>query len=836
MRKVLLQTLVALSLLSGWTVGDVGAEARAPRVALIPYGADVTPAVYGEFTDRLGGEEAAPETRFTIATDGLHLFVEIVAAHPEDQSRYRLENYGPDAIHWGMGYEAVEFFIAPWGRHETYYHFALEPGGTSYDNAIGMDATDFDSDWRHEATIGDSAWTARMVIPLAGIGRADGFQPGDRLAFNVTRTTSGPVTHQTWTPTGPRFHHPEVFAEGVIGSFAAAARRDWEALAASAPAAWRNSDAARALEVLADSVRDESSWRAFSAAADAARRTLRETTWATAGLVLWEVAPLGLPGGDELPGPEDAPMEEIVIEAFQAEHVSRAFALAHPGGRPLSQVRVVPGRINEESRQRRRGPVLDQMLVHAGTGARAPVADHLELYAACEIQLAGQVRRDVLRRLRYEDAIAVPREGNGVLWLQVNTTGLAPGEWTIPLDVRVLAEQKTARQVPLTLRVLPAEVPQGPRPYAQAWVADPYRPEHPRGFYGGRAPFVHEQECYLRMLRAFQINTPQIYFPYLNFNSVEYDAEGRAIKGPDLSALEPWIADFGPEALYVLQVRYGHHWPRRLGGGAGLSEPRPPSPVERENFAYFIGQVRRFFEERGVTVENFVWYIEDEVKEGEKQTNVIAAGKLFLEADPEQRRLVTIYSRTEPGVAEAIAPYVNLWVPKLNMRADQEEVLARARATGTNRFSSYMVYARNIPPFSIRAMGAEAFRRGYEGLGLWSFGALAIHYGTSLWNDDPAVNKYALLYEGQDGPVYSVRLMAWRMAIQDYRLLEWATRLADGAPETEAAARVRKIADRMQSASWSRPRPGTLDAAVAELRPWIVRLHAAGASAAAAVQ
>jgi len=179
------------------------------------------------FWDNYGQHPADPPMQFRVCTDGQWLYLAVELSDP-DPGRYNLENRGKDEC--DFRHETLEIFVAPFADQPVYYQFALEPGGSDFDNMAGGNHTDHNYSWQHAQKITEDGWVAELALPLAEVGRTAGVKPGDFLALNVCRETKGPMPLHCWSPTGGGFHNRSAFGELVIGSFSAAAVATMDAL------------------------------------------------------------------------------------------------------------------------------------------------------------------------------------------------------------------------------------------------------------------------------------------------------------------------------------------------------------------------------------------------------------------------------------------------------------------------------------------------------------------------------------------------------------------------------------------------------------------------------
>ncbi|MEA3342036.1 MAG: carbohydrate-binding family 9-like protein, partial [Chloroflexota bacterium] len=223
-----------------------------------------------------------PSTMFRLCTDGDWLYVAVEASDPAAETLPR-EKGARDAINWN---ETVEVFLAPVLDRPLYYHFAVDPSGTLYDNIGQSGATDNNFAWRCAVRVGSHGWTAEMALPLKELGLSAGVAEGDCLAFNVCRTTRQGAPQQCWSPTGSGYHRRNRFGTLVVGMLSVEAGKRmatlesrYKALAnrvgAEDPLAEEIKRDLTSLRDQAAAVRDSAGWARFRAGWEHAAKRLR---------------------------------------------------------------------------------------------------------------------------------------------------------------------------------------------------------------------------------------------------------------------------------------------------------------------------------------------------------------------------------------------------------------------------------------------------------------------------------------------------------------------------------------------------------------------------------
>ncbi|NLC58994.1 MAG: DUF4091 domain-containing protein [Armatimonadetes bacterium] len=749
----------------------------------------------GGFRDPNDQRSAVPATRFYLCTDGQWLYVAVKMADPEPD-RLRRPNLGRDQIRWE---EVIEIFLAPDADAPLYYHFAVDPGGSDYDNQGQGNATDNNYPWRHAQAITSQGWTAEIALPLTALGRPGGLRAGDLLALNVCRETRGAVPLHCWSPTFGAFHNRDAFGTVVVGSFAAVAQREVRRLAATVAAARRSlgqrqspeltrlSQTLTSLQARAARVADGPAWRELTAAVAQANAEARRVALVPQGLPVWRLNPWALPPSNLLPDAGLPALDELHLTALRGEYLSVALGVANPQ-REAVTLRCVPTDfVSPDWRQ------------------SVPVADCLELRQAVEVGLrGGGCQRDALPLLRLEDPVTLPPGGNAVLWLTLDTRSLTPGLWTASLALAPTVRHDLARRLRLTLKVLPASLPAGPYPYSCNWAS-----------YSAPTSDRYPERCHEDQKRHFT-NVHIVPFGETGIDTLRFGDDGKSVAPPDFAKLDRWIETFGTQGqLYVLGTFY--EWlPKELGGGGEWGE------TQQANFAEWVRAVRRHFEAKGMSTRDFAWYAMDEPCTVENAQNVVRFGKLLQAADPEQQVFVTVYNAVEIEALRQMLPYVNLWVPAMGLSDEQRALVCSGQA---RRFS-YSVLGRSSSAYwSYRLEGLRALHYGYEGIGFWNYNDCGGSPGASVWDDnDGKVSDYSVIYEGSDGPVPGVRWEAWRRGLQDYRLVRWLRELAAACPTAALRTEAEQLADAAIRDSLNNSDQATADRYTDRVRDQILRL------------
>ena len=760
--------------------------------------------LYEQFTDNLGKRPAEPPMAFRAITDGPRLYLALHMSHPNPQALADAPVTRDDTTLFSQ--DCVEIFLAPNADEPAYYHLAFGPTGSFWDSSGSLTEKDFNYNVEYTARIGDKGWTVEVAVPLDELGLVGGVKAGHSMALNVCReyrSPEGATRLHCWSPTGAGFHRREAFGQLLIGTYSASARARVDRLG-SILTAVRESEAARTPAVAEDlpfwadrlaelrrripSLDSADHWQAFEQAADEAEAELRRLGVAARGLLIYELNPWDLPKSTDLPTADVAEPEEVALTALRGEYVTHALGVANATREPL------------------RVQITSTDWLSPNGMERLPARDHLALREAVEVGLrGGGVIRDALPDLDPAHHLSIPSGRNGILWMTVDAHDMPAGIWVLGLKVMPLLQPELRRNLRVVLRVLPVDIPRGPRPFTSNWYS-----------------FTHQPSKYYPDAAAEDLKAHYTNVIHTRVGFPEYDADGKMTKDADFTRIEEDMERFGIEGVHFLIGRFYHWFPPQLGNKGEWTEE------QQERFAYLIKRVRQFFEGHGLTVEDFSWYARDEPTTVETAQSVVNFGKRLQLVDPQQRVFVTTYSKVTKEAIEMMLPYVNLWVPSLGLSDWQHELIASRRDEGVRFFSYSVISKASNAYWAYRLSAWRALRYDYEGIGFWCYDDVG-GPGLVNWDDtDGKKSDYAVIYEGAQRPVTSVRWEAWRQGVQDYRYVEWVRSLAAACEDAALA----KSATEEASSSVGRVLAGkdraTADETVTRLRSLALQMLAKG--------
>lgn len=443
---------------------------------------------------------------------------------------------------------------------------------------------------------------------------------------------------------------------------------------------------------------------------------------------------------------------DLLVEAFGGETESTALNVFNLGGIPRSfRVELDDLTMGDQSIPARHAVTLHEVV---------DVPTEMRDFSA-----------DALPRLNPARLIQAPAWGARQLWLNIDTTDMAPGEWTSRVRLRSLDVEPLEAAVDLKVTVWAARLPD----------EQPLRLCH----WG----YVHTS-----MLRDYpdealedQARHGTNVFVGLFHPQARYDEQGGLVGAIDFTAHDAYVKRHAPHGM-ILFFNYQH----ALKGPGGM-ESEAYAKAHVQWLRAWVAHLR----ELGVGYDGYALYPVDEpgLSDGLSDQHVLL-GKLAREADPEILLYTDPVGRVTEEELHAMAPYVDIWCPNRNGLILDESNAAKLEIIKNSGKTVWMYEcdhnAKHQSPLGYyRAQAWLAWSHGMTGIGFWS-------YCTS--QDDPWFvpslrHDYLLVYPG-DGVVSSKRWEAVRDGIEDYTMLaalrDWAENPPEGAQseDIETARRV----------------------------------------------
>jgi len=363
---------------------------------------------------------------------------------------------------------------------------------------------------------------------------------------------------------------------------------------------------------------------------------------------------------------------------------------------------------------------------------------------------------DALPRLNNAALLQVPPRSAVQLWLDINTKGLAPGEWNCKVMLASLQCDSIRTEVPLTVRLYDTALPEEQPLSLCHWG------------YVERSMLRHIPEKALED----QISHGTNVFVGTIFPQAQYNEQGELVSGPDFSAHDAYVKAHAPHGI-ILFCGYQHS----LRGPGGVNSDAY-AKAHKEWLKRWVAHLK----ELGVGYDGFALYPVDEpgLNDGLVE-QYIRMATLAREADPQILLYTDPVMRITEAELEAMVPLVDIWCPHRKglvlepSSAKKFEIIRNSGKTvWTYECDDNVKHHSPVGYYRCQAWLAKS--RSLTGIGFWS-------YCTS--QDDPwfrpgVRHDYLMVYPGTD-VVSSKRWEAVRDGVEDYTLLSLLEKRAEKA-------------------------------------------------------
>jgi outer membrane protein assembly factor BamB len=402
----------------------------------------------------------------------------------------------------------------------------------------------------------------------------------------------------------------------------------------------------------------------------------------------------------------------------------------------------------------------------------------------------GEVAWDALPELDESGTLTIPSLASRELWLDVDLAAAKPGEHQVKLRLQalngagVLEATGSAHTIPPTETAV--EIALHLADFTLVPAGD-FR----------MCTWGAPEAAQLPDMLAHGNNVFTVSLP-----SAKYDALGH-LTGSDYAALDQVLGRLHGKDVVLL-----------LTGMPNL-HGEPKSDAYRADLKTFLDELVTHMAGAGFDTKHFALYPFDEPGgTGWSPINqIVELGKLVRAINPEV--MMYVDGGGELSMFQAIAPYIDVWCPPINMLTEKTPVMDVVRKHGKMLWSYDCGYGYSRPVGAnlknmnlvgnYRNAALFAFRHNATGIGYWCY-----NLGGDPWGRVDM--EYMLVYPGRTKPITSRRWEAVREGIEDYRIAAaLRKRLAEDAGGSVSAAARARI-ERLFQVSL----PGLLDQSYAE--------------------
>ncbi len=688
---------------------------------------------------------AAITTRAAMLVNDGTLYVAFDAAKPRDMELVARQQAGPDL--WQD--DCVEFFLRPPG--EGYYQVLVNAAGKAailhYPHADGG-AQIVDIPIRTAAAADADGFRVEIALPLAALGAGLPVS-GDKWTANFAREGATTGGMASWAPVGTSFLAPERFGSVIFGS-----RRDYfrRQLAEMPKSSGGVSEMAALEQEIEASGDDPAYWVELHNRLDSLRRTLVQAAHAGKSLLLWEPDIWGNYTGTETIPFGRAELEQLTFTAPGGARSNAGTMIANLTGRTALMRLVFKPDAGTES-------------VWQQAQLRWREVEFMELNG-------GAMMPDMLFELPLGNTVRIPPNRTLLLWADVNTAGLASGEYGGTVELIPAYKGFEAKQFRVVLQVSPVDVSDTA---IRVFTYD----------------FAGYQNC--PELAEFGFNC--FFFQAPQSNCLETDASGRQV-WPEFDRRWQSMIDAGIPKEDILIIFYPEF---ALWGDVNVAGKTLKflDPEWKKVVGERLRQERDYMRERyGIGYEQYVFYTTDEphgdpADPASKAYFAIAGGKWLREVDPSFRLMTNPYQ----GAPEPYCEMYDILEPFFPPLTTQPGLLECYQNSGKELWS-YSIFEKSLSPNAYRRLYWNNMASGIFGAA--AFYAMEIANGDA-WNsydESPGSGStadYATVYFNGPRMMSSRRMQAWSEGGVDLRLAQYCRERIAQLPAAEATTKQEQL-------------------------------------------
>ena len=443
----------------------------------------------------------------------------------------------------------------------------------------------------------------------------------------------------------------------------------------------------------------------------------------------WETLP-------HLARPEGAPVNEVRVVALQGEWESVCINLSNVTSRTRA-LRVRPN--------------------PTPSGVKALPWDKVTIRDVTEVAVGQKegpplVYADFLPEADQAYYSVLPPWESRQVWLTIDTRGLEPDEYFLPLVVAEVAPELSGETITLALRVRPVALPKT-NPFQSCWWSYRWWDLHPRWA-------IFQADHYINL------------FPGVSIPLGEFDDEGDMVKPPDFAQVDAYVK----LRRSAGQARFLFNEPFiSLPDGFEMEEVAliagrlvDMKPGARKMYAQWLPLVVEHLKGLGLGYGDWAFYPIDEPDRS--RTCLIASlSRAAKQVDPDVRFYIDFISGRDVYDLDLILPYVDLWCPQPDFAFSTKwgrEVVRRVRDAG-KEMVCYGILGVTSTWRPYRLMPWQCAKYGLTGAGGWVF----INQAYGMWPGDPAGGDGHSATAGWDTLYPSKRLEAYREGVEDYLYL-----------------------------------------------------------------
>ncbi|MCK4499923.1 DUF4091 domain-containing protein [Candidatus Babeliales bacterium] len=381
------------------------------------------------------------------------------------------------------------------------------------------------------------------------------------------------------------------------------------------------------------------------------------------------------------------------------------------------------------------------------------ITAHISLEQVDRIMAAdGTTVYDPILPLIKDSKVSVPPLQAAYIWLKADLRRMPQGEHRIRVVIRNQS-QKVLAAIPGTINVVAKELSHTRRPAAINWA-----------YTNNKPIWSHPDKCLVDLI-AHGINVFVIHPANIPMPGVDgkWDVSKSKRLASDLNL-------YRGKGMLLLFLGWGNK------KGPSWLDPLNEASIQNQKVILqaWVHRLTSFIESYGLTKNEWALYPVDEPR-GDDLLYLRKLAKWIKEVDPQIQLYANPTSsskcRTMARDLVPLAQWIDFWQPQYRCASNSASVFFECLSKAWWMYAIPPSPAKTASPWKhYRLLAWRAWAVGAKGIGFWSYCDTS---GTTAWNDfDGRRPDWAVVYEGNDGPISSRRWEAFREGIEDFQLLE----------------------------------------------------------------
>lgn len=696
------------------------------------------------------GKDAPAEAATTVAmlSDTENIYLGIRCQEPGQVTAQQTDN---GTVIWRD--DVIEVFFGPLSSDRQLSQFVIGAGGGRYlgygnESTLPLDYTA----WEGKASVGDGFWQAELRIPLRLLAEAGFGADGDTIPFNVSRQRRAAKELSTWVRLRESFHEVENYGVLALADFNAALAK----LTGQAGAAVTDAEA-------------------FAQALQDHDRKLQKARYERLASRKFAVAPVPVTANFAIPFiPEEvfSPVDEITVTAAVNELKGVPVALANLTDRAAEYQVILETKGRYNGSWGLEGFPPEQFVMRQAVRFKDSDDD------------PGSLRLDPLPKMNQASTLMVLPKEAGLVWLDFDTTGVAPGSYEGRLRIIPLSEVAKWESIKGAYwnRQYTGDMQDIPFTLVVRNVVLDRDPSLPMGFFQA----ADNELCFKLMLdvgvRNIGLSPWSFLFPVDDKGDIIPDGvtENLQKEGAIVTRHEEWARKYGVTLTYFIGFSSYHAFEQVYGL---TKKPEKKKQV----WTQWIKALEGYMRSLGVEPERYVIETWDE-PHPDKFPELIESHQLAKAGSSRVRLSLTLGAHIMP--ADKMASLASqtdewtLWSDGYFKRPEHLQLIREQQQRG--------VLVRHYTcDTSMRSSLARRYRRNnwfgeYHRLDGNEMFHFADTYGGRGASDWKVTTGGGIVFKLFDEYMPSIRYMALRQGMTDVKYLAALRKLAAGNPEAQA--------------------------------------------------